>query len=141
MQIVRYCLLLALLPLPLFSAGEVSRKLDTRVRMVFNSQNEFAVRTFNLIYNAGVRCPDSLSMFLASAITETGWGTSYKFRKHNNLFGVVGRSYTSREAAVRHRLNFRNGWEKVGPNKDYKPYIERFARKLKQKIQYEATGI
>lgn len=134
---IRTILTSSLLLLPLFSAGEIPPKLDKRVRMVYTGGNEFARKTFNLLYNAGVRNTDSLSMFLASAITETGWGTSYKCRKHNNLFGVVGRSYVSREAAVRHRLNFRNGWERVGPNREYKDYITNFARKLKKHIRYE----
>lgn len=141
MYYLRLIIVSALLTLPLSSAGVSALKPDYRVRMIFTGSNEFALRTFNLLYNAGVRCPDSLSMFLASAITETGWGTSRKCREDNNLFGVVGRVYVSREAAIKHRLNFKNGWDKVGPDKAYKVYIQKFAKRLKPLIRYELARL
>ena len=141
MKTIKIPLTILLILICFNSAGFNLFKRDFRTRIIYTGTNEFARKTANLLINSGVKNIDSISMFLASAITETGWGRSRACKRNNNLFGIrlkngSYRKYKYAIDCVKHRLNFKNGFEKMSETPNYEEYIYKFSKILKKDIKY-----
>ena len=138
---MKYILTILLILICFNSAGFNLFKRDFRTRIVYTGKNEFARKTANLLINSGVKSLDSIALFLASAIVETGWGHSKACKKNNNLFGIrlkngSYKKYKYKIDCIAHRLNFKNGFDKMSETPNYERYIKRFAKTLKKDIKY-----